>query len=102
MTAEDILADAERLTKVYGQSVTIGSGTLRASAGIPNCVYVLKQNDVVLGVLVSEDRARDEAYALMHCYGESWEVLSQNCWRECVSEGDRRPRIITISAHDVR
>ena len=97
--AADLLEDAARLTKVYASG--LAQGTLSDPAKlsvVPGRVFILKQNDVILGVLVSEQRAVDEAHAFMHAKGGTWSVVREKCWRWSES-----PCLyLSIDAHDVR
>ena len=89
-TAADILEHAAELTKRYAKTVTTET--------VPAKVYVLLRNGTVLGVLSTEQRALDEAQALMHTYGGIWqEQVVGRSWL-----GGWGTVTVEISQHDVR
>jgi len=95
-TAEDILEDAKRLTRVYGHQVRKPEVEPSTISVVPGRVYVLKQNSLVLAVLATQERAVHEAESLMVVMGGLWrEMAPHSLWRQ----GDLW---IEITAHEVR
>ena len=91
--AADILADASRLATVYAQQIQERA----VPTVIPDRVFVLQQNTLVLGVLTSLDRAVEDAHSLMASSNGPWTEFSKTMWRSR-STG----LIVGITAHDVR
>ena len=90
MTAEDILADAKRLTQVYAERLQQGRTTAQGR------VYVLLLNSTVLGVLSTLERARQEAASLAAKATGPWEQVQGDIWMA------PDHAVLRISTHDVR
>lgn len=95
MTAEDILEDAERLTRIYGKSVLRSMADMQRELG---SVYVTKQNDMILSVRMKLSDAVDDASAHMQRLSGDWEVESEHRWRSV----DNVFLTISIETHDLR
>ena len=91
--AADILEDASRLATVYGQQIQERAVPMV----IPDRVFVLQQDTLVLGVLTSLDRAVEDAHRLMASSNGPWTELSKTMW-----ESRSTRSIVGITAHDVR
>ena len=74
MTAEDILADAERLTKTYAKSIT-------DSASKPR-VFLLFRNDALLGIFSTEAKAVKIAVEIManSATWQQWIQIGPTLW----------------------
>ena len=97
-TAADILEAADAKRRIQGHDPKpVDLGTKPLYERVPSRVYVLLQSGTVLGALSVEQKALDEAYALMHQRGGTWaELIPNRVWKS------DDWGFIEISAHDVR
>jgi hypothetical protein len=87
-TMEDIIAQAKRSARMVQHAREDAESASQQ-------VFVLRQNNTILGVVSTWELAEQEAVALMIAMGGLWRQMKDGYWRQGV-------HWIEISAHAVR